>query len=314
MNTPLEIYYSEFGCSCASSRAFFHNALGYGSFIYDFDEKEKYLLTKDPKASEIVSLSADGKLALAIDTTFDTLKRFIRMIEVETQIELMATKVAFGYEALFSPIADWIVIRGDIKKREKVFVYNWKTDEIVYTFPGANPLSYGCLNQELHAFVLPNPRKKAEVFYFDFQTEEGQTVALPSKRLIHRASLISDQTYFYIDGDYNATLIRHGEITWQVKLDFDSDLYYAPAYFIANNKVYFSYLYGVTVEGKTEEQPCFYTLDLDNGQLNPIVIPKGELAGSFLPFLNNKVINNFGTSIDLNTLESGELSTAIFSM
>lgn len=311
-NTQPEIYYSEYGISLANSRAFFCDNSSFGSFVYDFEEEKKYLVSKNPKTSEIMSLSTDGKRVLTIDTTFDTCKRFIRLVEVETQQELVVTKVAFGYEALFSPVEDWIVIRGDIKRREKVFVYNLKTEEIVYTFPGAHPLSYGHLNEELQTFVLPNPRKKAEVFHFDFQTGEGRVVALPSKRLIHRVSLIEEETYFYIDGDYIATLCKAGEVIWQIKLDFDSSLYYAPEYFIWEGKVYFSHVYDIVVEGKEERQPCFYTLDLEKGSLDTIVIPKEKIFGSFLPFLGNQVINKFGECIDLQTLESSRLSAAIF--
>ena len=311
-NTQPEIYYSEYGVSLASPRAFFCDNSSFGSFVYDFEEEKKYLLSKDPKASETVSLSADGKWVLTIDTTFDTRKRFIRLVEVETQIEQMATKVAFGYEALFSPVEDWIIIRGDVKKREKVFIYNWKTEEMVHTFPGAHPLSYGHLNEELQAFVLPNPRKKAEVFHFDFQTGEGQVVALPSRRLIHRVSLVGKEAYFYIDGDYIATLHKAGEVIWQVKLDFDSSLYYAPDYFIWEGKVYFSYVYDIVVEGKEERQPCFYAIDLEKGSLDTIVISNEKIFGAFLPFLGNQVINKFGECIDLQTLESSRLSAAIF--
>ncbi|MGG5507273.1 MULTISPECIES: hypothetical protein [unclassified Myroides] len=310
--TPPEIYYSEYGVSLASPRTFFCDNSSFGSFVYDLEEQKKYLVAKKPKESEIVALSADGKQALTIDTTFDTRKRFIRLVEVETQTEQMATKVAFGYEGVFSPVESLLVIRGDIKKREKVFIYNWQTEEVVYTFPGAHPLTYGHLNGELQAFVLPNPRKKAEVFHYDFQTGEGQVVSLPSKRLIHRVSLIDTETYFYIDGDYIATLYKEGQVEWQIKLDFDSSLHYAPDYFIKGNRVYFSCVYDTVVEGTEKEQTCFYTIDMEKGKLEPLLIPQEDLFGTFYPFIGNQVINNFGKCLDLDTMEFSTLGVEVF--
>ncbi|WP_158960594.1 hypothetical protein [Myroides fluvii] len=311
-NTQPEIYYSDQGISLASPRAFFCDNSNYGSFVYDLEEQKKYLVAKKPKESEIVALSADGKQALTIDTTFDTRKRFIRIIEVETQEEQMVTKIAFGYEGLFSPVENLLVIRGDIKRKEKVFIYNWQTEEVVYTFPGAHPLTYGHLNEQMQTFVLPNPRKKAEAFRYDFQTGEGQVVSLPSNRLIYRLSLIDTETYFYIDGDYIATLYKEGQVAWQIKLDFDSSLHYAPDYFIKGNRVYFSYVYDTVVEGTEEEQACFYTIDVEKGKLEPILLPQNDLFGSFYPFIGNQVINHFGGCLDLNTMGFSTLGVEVF--
>ncbi len=308
-----EIYYSDFGVSEASSRAFFHDSLSYGSFVYDFETNQKYWMTAQPKESEITAITVDGKQVLAIDTTFDTRKRFIRLVEVETQKEVAATKVAFGYEALFTPIDGVILVRGDIKKREKVVVLDIKTEEIQYTFPGASPLSYGQLNEELQTFVLPNPRKKAEAFTYNFQTKEANVIALPAKRLIHRVALLAKDTYFYIDGDYIATLFKDGVIVWQTALDFDDSLHYAPDFFIRNNRVYFSCLYDSPVtEQKETRIPCFYTLNLATGKLENIQIPHSDYAGFFLPFLGNQVVNNFGMCIDLDTKKQSKLAPAIF--
>ena len=308
-----EIYYSDFGVSEGRSRAFFHDSLSYGSFVYDFETNQKYWIAAKPKDSEIKAITADGKYVLAIDTTFDTRKRFIRLVEVETQKEVAMTKVAFGYEALFTPIEGVILVRGDIKKREKVVVLDIKTEEIRYAFPGANPLSYGQLNEELKTFVLPNPRKKAEVFTYDFQTGEANVVALPSKRLIHRVALVTQNTYFYIDGDYIATLFKDGAVVWQTPLRFDDSLHYAPDFFIRDNRVYFSYLYDSPATELTEMRiPCFYTLDLTTGIIETMQIPDSDYAGFFLPFLGNQVVNNFGLCIDLYTRELSKLASAIF--
>ena len=307
------IYYSDFGVSEASSRVFFHDSLSYGSFVYDFEKSQKYWVTANPKDSEIVAIAEDGKQVLTIDTTFDTRKRFIRMVEVETQKEMATTKVAFGYEALFTPVEGVILVRGDIKKREKVFVLDVKTEEIRYTFPGANPLSYGHLNKELQLFVLPNPRKKAEVFTYDFQMGEANVIALPSKRLIHRVALLAKDTYFYIDGDYIATLHQDGAIVWQTALDFDDSLHYAPDFFIRDNRVYFSYLYDVVSTEQEETRiPCFYTLDLATGKVETVLIADPDCAGFFHPFLGNQVVNNFGLCIDLETKERSQLAPTVF--
>lgn len=308
-----EIYYSDFGVSEGNSRAFFHDSLSYGSFVYDFETNQKYWVTAKPKDCEIKAIKADGKQVLAIDTTYDTRKRFIRMIEVETQKEVAVTKVAFGYEALFTPVEGVILVRGDIKKREKVFVLDIKTEEIRYTFPGANPLSYGQLNEELQTFVLPNPRKKAEVFTYDFQTGEAKVLTLPSKRLIHRVALVAKDTYFYIDGDYIATLFKDGAVVWQVPLDFDDSLHYAPDFFIRDNRVYFSYLYdSPSTEQEETRIPCFYTLDVATGKVETIELSDPDYAGFFHPFLENQVVNNFGMCIDLDTRELSKLASAIF--
>ncbi|MHC5310265.1 hypothetical protein ACYSNM_09440 [Myroides sp. LJL116] len=274
------------------------------AFMVDFATHTQTFFTEDSKEYSILDLSQNAKFVATLVNTFTAKDRYLKIIDVATRQVVFQTNAFFTYEVLFTSVEDIIICRAAIKKSktEKTFVFNFKTQEILYTFPVGKPLEYGNVNFENHTFTFSSFKTKGTFITIDLKSLETTTTFIESCNVIQRIYRLNNKTCFIIDSKYNIMRLKDNEIVWRTKLDLGQALHYAPEFLIHQNKIIFTTPnYKAKQSNIEKDHRYFFSILMEDGHLELIQIPLAAKIGKIMPFLENSAIDNFGNIFNFDT-------------
>lgn len=209
-------------------------------FVYDHNINQKYHFFNENPEFEIFDISPCGQKILTITDSFVKKERKTKIFDIKSGEVLFETRDFFGYEALFTPKPNLILVRGDIqKKSNKVFVYDTEKKEVLHIMKGEFCLEYGGNDEKNQTFVYPNSKKKDEILVFDFHTLTERSIALKEKCKVQTVLPLKQGEYFVINEKMDAMKIDEvGNISWKTNLDFD-ELYFAPGGILFEDEIIF---------------------------------------------------------------------------
>lgn len=261
-------------------------------FLVDYKSDKRITIQDNVKEYKIQDVSNDGVNAVITGVSYAKKDRFLKIYEIGSQKLVFETngREFFVYDVLFSPNPNMIIVRADIKSSTKAFIYDIEDKKIIYTFPKGEPLEYGAVDFKNQIFVYPNFRKKNEYIVFDFDTLEEKVKTLNCNAKIERIASVDTDSFFVIDSNFYAYLIKQDEVIWKRKLEFD-DFHYAPGFFILKDSIVF--------DSKPFCSDILFSLDIKTGDLKESKTPVH--LGMIQPYFDNLVMDTVGTIFDLES-------------
>lgn len=267
-------------------------------FVYDHKINQKYQFFNNI-AFEISDISYCGNKILTINKSYAKKERKTKIFDIHSGDVLFDTTDFFGYEAIFTPINNLIICRGDIKsKSDKCFVYDIEKKEVVHIMTGGFCLSYGGFDKYNKNFIYPNSKKKDEIVSLNLNTLEERIILLKEKCTVQTVIPLKKGGYLAINAKMNALKIDDtGNLVWKRKLDFDK-FYFAPDCFEFENEIIFN---------KYEH----IRLNLETGE---IIEKDKRVKGGLSKYFGNMAIpfGEYFKVIDLKTREVSDFDISQF--
>lgn len=277
----------------------------WNSFLYDFTNSKCFTFDKNPRNYTILDISIDGKYVI-LSYIAEGKNSKLKIVEVETGSSIFENEEFYAYEAYFTSNIRYIFCRSRQYGNIKTFIYDIINKQVAYELTSNIFIFDGDFSGDRTTFVYSPDRNSNSIKFLDFSSLSEYKVDVDYIDMnIWRIFYYKNNHFIFMDSLNTITNYCNNKILWRTKTHeflpkYSGSIFFMPKY----GTLYFDTPLNINNKFESKESDTIlYGLDIYNGSLLSISLPKDIQYKRFTPISDTKIIDSSGNIYDLKTKE-----------